>query len=558
VQESSTVGTPVGLYLGNLAVADYVYLMFEEQLSAIKLTMLGSLINKDDAQLTAADGVQYWDGDSWANLTYTDETLDSAGDSSFSQTGLVYWNPPTDEEKTTLFGTVGYAYRLSVDAALSTPTDDDEVTVDIITGIPAQKDIDVYKFPAQYKNKLMLCGYVEGNQGNRIDYTADNAPDVVNGEDSSMDGFQSIYVGSVEEVTAAVQLYNRFGSNIFSTFVILKNNEVWLMTGDSPLDYKLFPISFRIGCPAPYTLTTAEVGFEIGEKVERNVSMWISHQGPVMFDGAVIHPLHGLENFFDPNESDVVNFDYLKDAQGWFDSTYQEWNILLPTGGSTTLNTWLVYNVRQRKWFTKDTGVNAPIYCGIPAIASTGEQVVYGGSSDGRLYHLETGTSWDGAAIDYTVTTGDFFPSGNQWDITNIRRLKLVIKKLQESDAQVDITFLQDTSTASATSFNFQDVTADIANSGTAGFAFTDVTASLANSGTAGFSWSTETSSGYSLGASEGLNRLVRKTLDLNQTAWAHAIKFDFSSSEAGKGFEPIMWGIQWQPVRKDIGDSSP
>lgn len=540
VSESSTESVPVGLYLGQLAAADHIIVMFDHQVSSMKFTMLGSKVNAADAQLDATDGIQYWDGDSWENLSFTDGTLDSAGDTSFAQSGIVYWNPPSDEEKTTLFSTLGYAYKLSVDAAVTGAADDD-VVVDILTGIPAQKDIEVYKFPSQYKNKLMLCGYVEGNEGNRIDFSVDNAPDVFNGEDSSMDGVQSIFVGSVENLTGAVQLYNRFGSNIFSTFIVFKNNEVWLMTGDSPLDYKLYPISFRLGCPAPYTLTTAEVGFEIGENVERNVAMWVSHQGPLLFDGAIIHPLVGIEKFFDPNESDSVNFTYLKDAYGWLDSTYHEWNILLPTGTSTTLNKWLVYDIRRRKWYEKDTGTASDVICGIPAIATTGRQYVYAGSNSGYLYQLESGTSWDGTAITYIITTGDFFPTGNQWDVTLIRRLKLVTSALTESGATVRIYYYKDTNTDSGTTLEWDDD--DVV--------WKDVTATMTDSGGAGVAWYEITRYSLDMSIPLGSSRLIKTTKALNKTGWSHAFKFEFSSDSTSK-YTPVMWGYEWRLVRRD------
>jgi len=551
VREPSVVDLPVGLYVGQLAAADHIILMFDDRMAAIKFTMLGSLVNVANAQFDATDGIQYWDGDSWANLSYTDQTLDAAKDSSCSKTGLMYWTPPTDEEQTELFGTLGYAYKLSVDDTF-TGAADDEVTIDLVTGIPAQEDIKKYKFPAQYKNKLMMCGYVEGNEGNRIDFSVDNNPHMFNGLDSSDNGYQSIYVGSVEEITAATQLYNRFGSNILSMFVILKNNEVWLMVGDTPVDYKLFPISFGIGCPAPGTLCTAEVGFKIGEDVERNVAMWVSHQGPVMFDGAIIHPIKGIETFFDPNETNSINFDYFNTSQAWFDSTKNEWNILIPIATSTSLNKWLVYDVRRQKWFEKDTNVGTPITCGIQSIATTGDQYIYGGAADGRIYELETGASWNGSDITYSVKVGDVFPTGNQWDKTLLRRLKLVTKLLSESGASLDLYYSGDTSSGGGLTADFTDVTANISYNGNAGGAFVDVTSSVSNTSTEGVSFVSAPADTLDMSVGEGLNRTVRITKDMNQISWCHSFRFAFTSSSSNKGFQPLMWGMQSQNIRID------
>jgi len=121
----------------------------------------------------------------------------------------------------------------------------------------------------------MLAGYTQGNEGNRVDYSEDNAPDIFNGENTSLAGYQSLYFGGKENLTAGAQLYNRFGSNLFSSLVLFKVNELYLLIGDGPLDYRIFPISFTIGCPAPNTLATAEVGFELSEDVARNIAMWV-------------------------------------------------------------------------------------------------------------------------------------------------------------------------------------------------------------------------------------------------------------------------------------------
>lgn len=547
VSESSTVGTPVGCILDGFTTSDRLIIMFEEQQAAIKATMLGDLLNTNASALT----VKYWDGDSWVDASATDDTSENS--QTFASSGLITWTPPSDEEKQTLFGTLGYAYEITVSATLTgTKGSTEEVVVDIFSGIPAQKDVEVYKFPVLFKNKLFLCGYTEGNQGNRIDFCANNAPDVWNGEDSSMDGFQSIYVGGVEELTAAAQLYNRYGSNIFTTLIIFKNSEMYLLTGDGPLDYKLYPVSFTIGCPAPKTLTTAEVGLDVGADAQRNVVLWISHTGPMMFDGATLTKATGLEKYFDPNESEAVNWDYLSTAQGWFDSTYSEWNVLLATGSSTNLSDWFVYDIVRKKWFKKEVGLNDNIISGFNVIATSGDQYIYGGSSTGKIYQLENGTSWAGSPITYTVQPGDLFPSDNQWDITRIRRFKLITKRLSETGAEVELIYSQDTDEDVGTAVTFTDISASATLSGNAGVSFHDTLATETDSGTAGVDWEEAPTAKLSMTLSSGLNRLVRTTENFNEVGWCHNFKFTFSSDESPKGFLPIAWGVQWEFVRKD------
>lgn len=547
-RESSTVVTPVGLFMGATTANDHIIMMFEEQMAGVYVVMLGELVNTANAKIA---NFQYWNGSAFVNLSVTDKTLNANSVSSFSKTGLVYWNPPSNEVSTTLFSSTGYVYKIILDDTTS-GTNPEDLVVDLVGGIPAIKDVDNFKFPALFSNRLMLCGLVESDEGNRIDFSASQTPDIFNGLDSSYGGIQSIYVGSSEEIKAAIQLYNRFGSNIYTVFIILKNNETWLMTGESPEDFRLYPISFNMGCPAPRTLTTAEVGFEVGESIERNVAMWISHQGPVMFDGAVVHPLEGIENYFDPDLYDSVNFDYIHKSYGWYDNIYQEWNVVLPTKQSTIVNKWLVYSVRQKKWFEKNVESAAFPLCGIPSISPNGQQVIYGGSNNGKLYRLESGTSWNGVSITYIVKTGDFFPSNNPWDITLLRRFKILVKKVNIENSLLNIYFSLNTSSGASSGYGFEDVLLSITDSETEGYLFYDVTLSDTDSGEEGFTW-VDGSSAYSVDLTDSENRLVDKVLNINEVIKTCSLTFECQSNILPKGFDIIMWGYQWQPLRKDM-----
>ncbi len=338
--------------------------------------------------------------------------------------------------------------------------------------------------------------------------------------------------------------------------MFFKVNEIYLLTGDSPLDYKLYPVSEKIGCPAPLTLDTAEVGLELGESVARNIAMFVSSSGPMIYDGATLAPLKGLDNFFDPNDPISVNFDALDTARGWFDSTYREYNILLPVGaGQTELNYWLVYDVVRKKWFQKDTDVAQDVQCGFGTSDSNGDQQVYAGTTVGQMYKLENGPNWDGDTITNIVRTGDFFPSENEWDITRIRRIKFSAVRLLETDASVDFYYYRDTSNASSEGIRFIDVTSGLANSGTAGVSFIDGAPSLMDSATEGVYWTDPATASLDLTLSSGLYRLMRTTKQLNKTGWCHSFEFVFSSLTTVKGMQPVMWGYQWDRVRKDHYD---
>jgi hypothetical protein len=548
VSESSSVSIPVGCILDGFTTSDKLYVMFDEPMAGIRMTMLGNLVNSAARTIVA----KYWNGSAFADLTETD------GTACFTKSGLLSWNPNTLEEKTTLFGTQGYAYEITITGGnlSGTKGGTEEVVVDLMSGVPAQQVLPTYAFPLKYKSKLFMCGYRQGNEGNRIDYSEDNAPDIFNGENTSLDGYQSIYVGGTENLVCGTQLYNRFGSNLFASLILFKESEIFLLTGDSPLDYKLFPVSTKIGCPAPLSLDTAEIGTELGENVARNVALFVSNQGPMMYDGATLSRIDGIDIYFDPNESVSVNFDYLDIARGWFDSTYREYNILLPTGSSTTLNTWLVWDIVRKKWFQKDTGVADDVQCGFQTKDSNGDQHIYAGTITGYMMQLESGASWSGTAITNEVQTGDFFPSKNEWDITRIRRMKFSAKRVVETGATVEFYYYGNTDDDGGLSVRFQDVASTLSNAGLAGITFVDVTTSLANSGNEGVSWSSQPAQILDLAITSGINRLMRKTSALNQTGWCHSFKFLFTSSSTLKGMQPVMWGVQWEYVRKDHNDN--
>ena len=126
---------------------------------------------------------------------------------------------------------------------------------------------------------------------------------------------------------------------------------------EDPEHFRIFPISYNIGCPAPLTLATAELGYEVAEDAQRNVAIWLSYSGPILFDGAVIVPLRGIENYFDPGEEECIEFDYIDRASGAYDQTNKEYNLLIPSGENQTYNNvWLVYDLVRKKWFEKDFG----------------------------------------------------------------------------------------------------------------------------------------------------------------------------------------------------------
>jgi hypothetical protein len=541
--ESSDVNAPVGAELdGNGTNAtDRVYIMFEDQASAIRFTMLADKINDNAAIMT----MKYWNGDAYAAVTITDGTIGATG-KTCSQSGLISWTPPSDEVARTLFGSYGYVYEIDFNAALAA-----DVIVDICTGVPHQLTVQAFDFSSIYGTRMMLGGFSQGDEGNRMDYSVANAPDAWNGFDASDNAKQSLYFGGVENIVGSAQVYNRFGASVYAMLLVLKKNETYILVGDTPEDFIIYDVAKTVGCVAPLSIATAEVGLDLGNGLTRNVAIWLSHSGPMMFDGAILTPIPGIRSYFDPNNAQYIDFELISKAVGWVDPNYKEYNLLIPSGSTELNNVWLVYDLLRRKWFTKKTGQAAFPQTGFEiGEPHTGQRWVYSGIDTGYMIQLENGTYWDdGSAmgITQTVRTGDFFPSQNIWDETTIRKFKIFIRRLSGSSVTntLQVNYYTDTDLSSGSGVIFED-----------GNPASGVYVSWADIPNV-LEWTSDTAATVDLDLDVGLQRLIRVIQDLNRTGWAHAFEFTVTTTDINKGFQPILWGTQYRVERKDNASST-
>lgn len=521
--EPSFADYPIGVVIDGLTGLDKIIIGFEERMSAIYFEMIADLVNTNSVKMLIA----YWNGETYTNQEGTaDSTYGLPGtegvNKSCNRSGLVSWDPPDEEDefRRTLFGVNGYFYRISFDGTLSgTKGGAAEVVIDTIKGIPAQLTVKPFKFSVPYKNRLMLCGYVDGKEGNRIDYSVTNAPDVHNGDESSMDGIQSLYVGGKEDLTCAIPIYNRFGSSIISALLLFKDSETYLLTGDGPDNYRIYTISRTIGCPAPLTLDAAEMGYTFAEEINRNSVAWMSFIGPMIFDGAAIVPITGVQTYFDPGKTARLQTDVIERARGWTDNTYKEYNLVIPSAsGATNCNVWIVYDLVRKRWFEKEPGASEIPQAAWHVYDTDGIEYIYSGIDDGNVMRLENGATWadtSATAMSPVIETGDLFPSGDFWDITTIRRIKTVVKKISEASKNLAIAWSKDAETGT-TSLTVHDLDAG------------------------------DPVSKFTQNAPSGTPL----------RGWSHRLKFSLSAGFATETlFRPIGWGIQFFIEHDDIRD---
>jgi hypothetical protein len=480
-------------------------------------------------------------------VTITTSTAHNLGDNDIvTITGVVGTTEANgtwavENRTATTFDLVGSTYANAytsggqvIREASDTMADYGDIALDVVTGITAPKTIGSFKFPVIYRNRAFLCGSLETKEANRCDYASVNTTEVWNGADSSDDGAQSLYFGSSEDLTAGHQIYNRYGSRVITMLAMFKDRETYVLQGDSPEDFTIQKVSSNIGCPAPLTLASAEVAYGTGQ-TKRNMLFFLTYEGPYSFDGQNMTPIGGIDKYFDPDNSDSIVLSEIENASGWYDTQEREYNLLIPTGSATLNDTWLVYDVLQKKWFRKDTGAAEFPQVGFPVTSnSSGGNYIYGGIDTGFMMRFENGDNWAdtaaGEPIEQVVTTGDFWPTNDPWDLTRIRKVKVWAKSIAE-DHELIVQHFSDTED----SIGFEGVWKNWS-----GGEWVDWN---------GGEWVGASTSLMSLYPSDSINRIVRDTVRADFDGWAHRFEFSVSTDETTKGFQPLGWGIVSQEL---------
>ena len=437
-------------YQGNRYVIDYgtlsdneddvIEVIFKEKINAIKI----DLFERETTGSIYEIFVQCWDGDSWVDTTLSYSTdIDKLVSLTkhYVKSGYIFYDIPsgTIESKINKDNVIGYAYRIGHKYS-GTVT---ELEIDTISGLPrASTLINRYLFPFHYQNKAMWCNSLSDKEYNRVDHSKTNAPDVYNGEDASgHENERSLYFGSYEALTCAIELFSLRGDTLDTYSLFFKNAETYMLTGNSVEDYRIHDISKTIGCPAFRTLTAAEVSFGVENSPKLNIALWLSDKGPVMWYNNSIMPIPGIENYFDPSHDDYIDKSNIDKAAAWFDYTYKAWNLLLPSGSSqSTDNTWLIYDLMRRKWYEK-TGEDYFPQGGFQVEDTDGNKYIYAYDESGYLQRVENGLTWsDGSTgITNTAQSADLTLSDGIWDEIELFYHKILFRDNDEGSISVAV-----------------------------------------------------------------------------------------------------------------------
>jgi hypothetical protein len=152
------------------------------------------------------------------------------------------------------------------------------------------------------------------------------------------------------------------------------------------------------------------------------------------------------------------------------------------------------------------------------------------------MMRLENGTSWDGVGINQKVQTGDFFPTKSIWDLTRIRRVKIVAQRISDANG-LSVVHYADGDESAVSNWNWEDTT---------GIEWQD-----------GAGWVWDTGNSITLldisgGSTGNKSRVIRTTKPVNLLGWLHGFRFEMTSTDTEKGFQPLMWGVEYLRERRD------
>ncbi len=451
ISQSSGEDPYVATISAMVADKDFITVVFPEPIIGLKIGM------KDENTNLGLAAVHYSSNGVWSAATMVSDTTSrfyqrwrtSVGGaiSPFANNGIIQWRKPTNETKTTIDGTTGYAYRVIVNATLS-----GTVTLDTCHGIPSYRAItNQYLFSFNYQNRAFWLNSLSDKEHNRGDYSKTNAPDVYNGFDASgRENERSLRFGSFEPLTCAIRLFNLYGDALDEIALVLKYGETYMLTGNTPKTFRIKQISDNVGCPAWRTLRTAEVSFKPeGGGPEQNIAMWLSEQGPVMFRNNILSPIIvDIEQYFDPKKSTTyINKDAIEIAAGGFNTKYREYNLVIPTGESTVNNVWLVFDLVRQKWYEKTGETDIPQ--GFIDVEDVyGNKYLYGYTAAGYLLRIEDpGTLYwsDGETeMTHVIQTADLLMTKSLWDNVLLYAHKILFLDNPADEGTITIDFYID------------------------------------------------------------------------------------------------------------------
>lgn len=438
--------TSVYFNLAAMQTADFIYIKTPEPACAFFFGIVAGYGNQENSQIASTD-LQYWDGDSWANVSdMTDQTLDDAGDTSFSASGVVSFDGSaiTPYKRRTFEGDhyPGFWYRVSLDAAGSA-----EVRLYTILYAPYPDTLPSYDGCVEFKGRLFVWGDPE--YPNRLRFSARRSPFCFCGYDS---GYTDAF-GDMKKVLCAIKFYNEL--------LVFKEDSVWLLEGEDTFSFGVLKITDTVGLASPKTARVVEVGSPTMHSEEPlSVAIWEDTDGIYMSDGRKPRKVSApIDHYFNVEYTQTaIEAAKINSCQAFIDRLNNEYHFLVPYS-ATQDDVELVYNYVLDEWYPpwerRVGGEDNYIVTALTLRGTNNRIFTYGGNDAGKIYLLDDkdetadkDNSEDDVAIEHFIKTRAIGAEQEQGPIAkfNLRKIWAELKSRTEGTIVVEIYVDQSTS----------------------------------------------------------------------------------------------------------------
>lgn len=365
----SNESTSQYLDLSEAGTSDYVYVKTIEPATGFGIGVVDQYGNQTTGHVNL---IEHWDGEAWTTVgTLDDTTMDADDNTSFSQTGTIFWDGSAITPRKRVFegdNYPGYWYRVSWDATLS-----DDTRLYTVLYAPFPEVLPAYNGCVEFKGRLFLWGDPE--YPNRLRYSCYDRPDCFSGSDSS---YTSTF-GDQKPILCVINFYNEL--------IIFKEDSVWMLEGYSPETFGILKLADTIGIASPKTACAAEIGNPSMHADEPlSVAIWQDVDGVYMSDGRKPRKVSlPVDHYFNPEYSTCIGAANIRNRGAYIDPINNEYHLFLPTGE-------LVYNYLTDEWYPPWER-EIDLISGINLKGTDDRYYTYGGSATGLVFRLENDTT---------------------------------------------------------------------------------------------------------------------------------------------------------------------
>lgn len=376
------------IQLDAATTSDEILVKSAEPLCGIGFGVVDGYEQTGNAQI---DQIEYWDGDSYNAITtgIIDETLDGGTDSSFAQSGTVWWNAAglTVKKRTQTWDSVpGYWYKVTWDAELDGTSDDARLF--FVTTATFPEALPPYDGLIRFKGRLFLWG--DPLYPNRLRYSAYGKPDCFSGSDSGW----TDELGDNSKLVRVVRFYNEL--------VVFKKTSIYMLEGYTPSTFGVTEIADTVGALAPKSVCVTEAGTPVMHGDESmSAIIWADSDGVYLLDGRKPKKVSlPVDHYFNTEFSTAIAVAVMPTMQGFLDPMNNEYHLLTQTA-SGTYSLELVYNYITDEWYPpweRKVGASAATSAGILvtglALRDANKRwYTYGGNGAGFVFRLESDTT---------------------------------------------------------------------------------------------------------------------------------------------------------------------